>query len=36
VVATKEAKGILRRLLGDKGFPDEEKATEAVKAKLGR
>ena len=36
VVATKRPVGVLRRLLGDKGFPSDASAVAAVRAKLER
>ena len=35
VVASKEKVGLLRKLFGDKGFPDEAAAVAAVRAKAG-
>ncbi len=35
VVASKQSKGLLARLSGDKGFPNEDEAVAAVEAKLG-
>jgi hypothetical protein len=35
VVASKSSTGILGRLLGSKGFPDEAEAVAAVQARLG-
>jgi len=34
VVATKHAVGLLARLRGNKGFPDDDEAVEAVRAKV--
>jgi len=36
VVAKKSSVGLLARLLGQKGFPDEEQAVAAVRARLSR
>ncbi len=35
LVASKQKKNLLRQMLGDKGFPDEDAAVAAVEAKLG-
>lgn len=35
VVASKEKAGLLKKLFGGGGFPDEEAAVQAVKKKLG-
>lgn len=34
VVASKHAVGVLARVKGDKGFPDDDEAVEAVRRKL--
>jgi hypothetical protein len=36
VVASKHAVSAMGRLKGDKGFPDDHEAVEAVRTKLGR
>ena len=34
VVATKHSVGVMSRLKGDKGFPEDDEAVEAVRRKL--